>query len=73
MENAIYWIMKNDRSNFQRTAGTGYTILGALLFFGTLGYCLDKKVDSGSLFLISGLILGVILGMYELGKGIFKK
>jgi len=62
-----------NKNQFQRAAGAGYTILGALLVFGILGNWLDAKFESGNKFLIGGLFLGVVIGMYELGKLVFKK
>ncbi|MBL7052673.1 MAG: AtpZ/AtpI family protein [Candidatus Marinimicrobia bacterium] len=62
-----------NKNQFQRAAGAGYTILGALLVFGLLGNWLDGKFETGNKCLIGGLFLGVIVGMYELGKFVFKK
>ena len=48
-------------------------VLGALTLFGFGGYWLDRYRGSENYWLIIGLILGVVVGMYELAKFILKK
>ena len=40
---------------------------------GLGGYWLDKQRGSESFWLIIGLLLGVVVGLYELSKYILKK
>ncbi|MCK4904451.1 MAG: AtpZ/AtpI family protein, partial [Candidatus Marinimicrobia bacterium] len=37
------------------------------------GYFIDKWRDSSPLFLILGLVIGIIVGFYEIAKIIWKK
>ena len=53
--------------------GASYSVLGSLALFGFGGYCLDRYSGSENFWLIIGLILGIIVGLYELSKLIFKK
>ena len=64
---------KNNRDNLQVAIGASYSVLGSLAVFGFGGYWLDKYRDSENIWLIIGLLLGVVVGMYELAKYILKK
>tara|TARA_B100000315_G_C14181480_1_gene409112 strand:- start:126 stop:326 length:201 start_codon:yes stop_codon:yes gene_type:complete len=64
---------ENSRNGFQKAIGASYTILGSLAFFGLIGYWLDQKIGGESFWVIIGLLLGVVVGMYELAKYILKK
>ena len=64
---------ENSRNGLQKAIGASYTILGSLTLFGVAGYWLDRRSGEESFWLIIGLLLGVIVGMYELAKYILKK
>ena len=53
--------------------GASYSVLGSLALFGFGGYWLDRYSGSENYWLIIGLFLGVVVGMYELAKYILKK
>ena len=61
-----------EQNGLQRAISTSYTILGSLALFGILGYWLDHRAGSGNFWLIIGLLLGAIIGLYGLGKYILK-
>jgi F0F1-type ATP synthase assembly protein I len=50
-----------------------YTLIGAILVLGGIGYVLDLWRGSGHWFLFGGLLLGIIVGFYELAKAAFPK
>jgi F0F1-type ATP synthase assembly protein I len=54
-------------------AGAGYTLIGAILFFALVGYGLDRWRGTSPWFLVGGLILGIVVGMYELAKTVWHK
>ena len=64
---------QNSRESLQQAVGASYTVLGALALFGFGGYWLDRYRGSENFWLIIGLLLGVVIGMYELAKYILKK
>ena len=64
---------KNTRNGLQKSIGASYSIMGSLTLFGLGGYWLDRKSGGDSFWLIIGLLLGVIVGMYNLAKYILKK
>ncbi|UCH11268.1 MAG: AtpZ/AtpI family protein [Fidelibacterota bacterium] len=48
-----------------------YTLTGAILGLGMLGYLLDMKFDTKPYLLLTGLLLGVVVGLYDLWKVMF--
>ena len=55
--------------NFQKNISTSYILLGSILGLGMVGYLLSNKYNN-QVWFISFLLLGVIIGMYELYKRI---
>ena len=51
----------------------GYTLIGAILLLGGIGYALDAWRDTSPWFLVAGLLLGIVVGFYELAKTIWRK
>jgi ATP synthase protein I len=49
-------------------AAASYTLVGAVLLLGGLGYGIDSWAGSSPWGLASGLILGMAVGFYELIK-----
>jgi F0F1-type ATP synthase assembly protein I len=54
-------------------AGAGYALIGAIMFLGVVGYAVDRWAGTSPWFLLAGLLLGIVVGMYELAKTIFKR
>jgi F0F1-type ATP synthase assembly protein I len=54
-------------------AGASYTLIGAIILLGGIGYALDSWRGTSPWFLFGGLMLGVVVGMYELAKTVWKK
>ena len=50
------------------TAMAGYTMICAIVMLGGIGYAIDTWRDASHAFLIGGLVLGLIVGFYELAK-----
>jgi len=53
--------------------GASYTLVGAVLLLGAVGYFIDKWQDTSPIFLLIGLLLGIVVGFYELAKTIWGK
>jgi F0F1-type ATP synthase assembly protein I len=51
----------------------GYTLIGAIALFGGAGYALDYWRATSPWFLLSGLLLGIVVGFYELAKLVFRR
>ena len=54
-------------------AGAGYTIIGAILLCGGIGYALDSWRGTSPWFLVGGLFLGIIVGFYGLAKTVWPR
>ena len=54
-------------------AGAGYTLIGAILLLGFIGYGIDSWRGTSPWFLVGGLLLGIVVGMYELAKTVWHK
>ena len=64
---------QNSRKSLQKAIGASYSVFGALALFGFGGYWLDRYRGNENYWLIIGLLLGVVVSMYELAKYILKK
>jgi F0F1-type ATP synthase assembly protein I len=53
-------------------AAVGYTLIGAIILLGGIGYALDEWRGTSPWFLLGGLVLGLIVGFYELAKTIWR-
>ena len=52
-------------------AVASYTLIGAIILLGGLGYALDSWLGTSHWFLLGGLFLGIIVGFYELAKTVW--
>ena len=63
--------MKSLQENVVRAgpaAAASYTMVGALILLGGIGYALDAWRGTSPWFLLGGLALGIVVGFYELIK-----
>jgi F0F1-type ATP synthase assembly protein I len=66
--------LKNLQDNIRRSgpaAAAGYTLIGAILLLGGIGYALDAWLGTSPWFLLSGLLAGIVVGFYELAKTVW--
>jgi F0F1-type ATP synthase assembly protein I len=64
------------QDNVQRSgpaAGASYTLIGAIIVLGGIGYGLDRWLGTGPWFLIGGLLFGIVVGMWELARVVWHK
>lgn len=54
-------------------AGASYTLIGAILLLGGLGYAADRWWDTSPWLLLGGLMLGLIVGFYELARAVWRR
>lgn len=49
-------------------AAASYTLIGAIVVLGGLGYVADGWLGTGPWLLLLGLLLGLVVGFYELAR-----
>ena len=54
-------------------AGVGYTLIGAILLLGGIGYAVDQWRETSPWWMLGGLLLGLIVGFYELAKAVWPR
>jgi F0F1-type ATP synthase assembly protein I len=54
-------------------AGASYTLIGALLLLGGIGYAVDQWQGTSPWFLVGGLFLGVVVGLYEIARTVWHR
>jgi F0F1-type ATP synthase assembly protein I len=54
-------------------AGASYALIGAIVLLGGVGYAVDRWRGTSPWFLIGGLMLGIVVGMYQLAKTVWPR
>lgn len=54
-------------------AAASYTLIGAILLLGGGGYAVDRWRGTSPWFLLGGLVLGLIVGFYDLARAVWRK
>ena len=54
-------------------AGASYTLIGSIIVLGGIGYAIDRWQGTAPWFLLGGLLLGIVVGFYELAKSVWGK
>ena len=49
-------------------ASASYTLVGGIILLGGIGYAVDRWWGTSPWGLVSGLVLGIVVGFYELIK-----
>jgi F0F1-type ATP synthase assembly protein I len=52
-------------------AAASYTLIGAIILLGGIGYAVDSWRGTTPWFLLGGLLLGLIVGFYELARTVW--
>jgi len=68
--------MKFLQENLRRSGPAltaGYTLMGAILLLGGIGYAVDSWRGTSPWFVLTGLLLGMVVGFYELVKIALRK
>jgi len=60
--------LQDNAENAGAAAGASYTLVGAIIVLGGIGYAVDRWQGSAPWGLMVGLALGIIVGFYELVK-----
>jgi ATP synthase protein I len=64
------------QASFQRAgtvAGASYSLIGAIVLLGGLGYFGDRWLGTDPWLLLGGLLLGIVVGFYELARVVWRR
>ena len=53
-------------------ASAGYTLIGAILLLGGVGYLVDRWAETAPWFMHTGLLTRMVVGFYQLAKTVWK-
>ncbi len=73
------WLLRSQeqfQESVQRAgpaASAGYSLIGAIVLLGGLGYGFDSWRGSAPWGLVVGLMLGLIVGFYELARTVWRR
>ena len=54
-------------------ASASYTLIGAIVMLGGAGYAIDSWQGTEPWFLLGGMVLGIVVGFYELAKVVWHR
>jgi F0F1-type ATP synthase assembly protein I len=54
-------------------AAAGYGLVGAIVVLGAIGYALDARYGTSPALAVTGLLLGVAVGLYQLAKTLWRR
>lgn len=54
-------------------ASASYSLIGAIILLGGIGYAVDSWRGSSPWGLVVGLVFGLIVGFYELAKAVWRR
>ena len=54
-------------------ATASYTLIGSILLLGGIGYLVDQWRGTSPWLVLAGLLLGIVVGFYELSKAVWKQ
>lgn len=54
-------------------AAASYTLIGAILLLGGAGYALDRWLGTSPWMVLGGLLLGVVVGLYEVARTVWRR
>ena len=54
-------------------AAASYTLIGAIILLGGIGYAVDEWRGTSPWGLLAGLLIGLVVGFYELAKTVWHR
>jgi F0F1-type ATP synthase assembly protein I len=71
MERAARSLQDNVRRS-GASAQASYTLIGAIILLGGIGYAVDTWRGTSPWFLLAGLLMGLVVGFWELAKAVWR-
>ena len=68
--------LKTLQTSVQRAgpaAAASYSLIGAIVLFGGIGYGCDRWLDTAPWCLVVGLLFGIVAGFYQLARAVWRR
>ena len=68
--------LKTLQTSVQRAgpaAAASYSLIGAILLFGGIGYGCDRWFGTEPWCLVGGLMFGIVMGFYQLARAVWRR
>ena len=65
--------LENNITRSGSAIAASYTLVGSILMLGGIGYLVDRWRGTAPWFLLAGLLLGMVVGFYELAKTVYRR
>ena len=65
--------LQTNVQNAGPAVAASYALIGAILLLGSIGYAVDARYGTDPAFLVTGLLLGVGVGFYQLAKTLWRR
>jgi F0F1-type ATP synthase assembly protein I len=72
LERSLRYLQENLRRSGP-AAAAGYTLIAAIVLLGGIGYALDVWRGTSPWFLVTGLLMGIVVGFVQLAKIVWRK
>ena len=66
-------VFQDSASSAAPAAAAAYTLVGAIVLLGGVGYLVDRWLSTGPWGVFIGLLLGIAVGFYELIKSTWQR
>jgi F0F1-type ATP synthase assembly protein I len=66
-------MLRADVEGAAPAVAASYTLLGAIVLLGGIGYALDGYFGTAPALVTTGLLLGVVVGLYHLAKLLWRR
>jgi|SRR5215510_7780867 len=68
-----FQVLEKNVSGSGSVIAASYTMVGGILLLGGIGYLVDRWRGTAPWFLLAGLLLGMVVGFYELAKTVYRR
>jgi F0F1-type ATP synthase assembly protein I len=65
--------LQNTVGNAAPAAMASYTLIGAIVLLGGIGYAIDRWRGTSPWGLVIGLVIGLAVGFYELARSVWHR
>jgi F0F1-type ATP synthase assembly protein I len=66
-------IFQENVSRSGPAAGASYSLIGAIFLLGGIGYAVDAWRGTQHWFLLTGVLLGLVVGFYQLARTVWPR